>query len=382
MEGIVIRDVATLRDAESIVAAVQANPAATTKVYANELGKRRGALYDGALLQAMITWARKSENKTISFSASRNLEEAISELSEYSVGVATSKLSKIIKIGDAEISRRQILLCADERLKKIEGDQFDKVLKGRCLDLICVSGSPYQYIDPLFEQRTRMAVKLPEDMKIELRKIFNLIYQGSRKQIDEKFLAACGVFSHELIKNTQDHAIKDIKGMEYDDHVEGVLISFGFLGDQAEPDFMENASLREFWARECTSSDNGVKSIRCFQMAFFDSGPGLVGRFKGVECSQLSLEEERKYLIESIKKNASSKSVPAAGSGLPDVLLALQRIGGLIRIRSGRHSIFNAFAPDDYRSDIYDFKDWSGDELSGVEGALISIILPVRREQK
>ncbi|MOA36275.1 hypothetical protein D3C78_1577880 [compost metagenome] len=115
-------------------------------------------------------------------------------------------------------------------------------------------------------------------------------------------------------------------------------------------------------------------------MSYFDSGPGLVSRFTGRPVTDMSIEEERKFLLNCLQHKATSKSEDAAGEGLPSVLSELRKVGGLMRIRSGRLSVFNVFTRGDMQRDIFDFEDWTEAPLSPAQGAVVSILVPLRAE--
>jgi len=144
-------------------------------------------------------------------------------------------------------------------------------------------------------------------------------------------------------------------------------------------DFEGHPRLREFWQRELVAVRHGQgKALRCLQLSFFDTGPGFASRATGKLVTELSPDDERKALLESLQKNASTKRVAGSGNGLPDVLEELREVGGLICIRSGRQRVFNAFSPNDRRS-VYDFSDWSPKPLAAAAGAVVSQLIPIRR---
>ena len=137
--------------------------------------------------------------------------------------------------------------------------------------------------------------------------------------------------------------------------------------------------MQEFWQRERVSVRDGQgTALRCLQLSFFDTGPGFASRATGKLVEELSLADERKALLDSLQKNASTKREAGSGNGLPDVLEELREVGGLICIRSGRLSVFNAFTPGDER-DVFDFADWTNKPLAPAAGAVISLLIPIRR---
>ncbi|MNE94530.1 hypothetical protein D3C80_1925090 [compost metagenome] len=94
----------------------------------------------------------------------------------------------------------------------------------------------------------------------------------------------------------------------------------------------------------------------------------------------MTIEDEKSALLQCLQHNVSSKPEDAAGEGLPLVLSELSKIGGLIRIRSGRLSVFNVFTQGDTQSDHFNFEDWTPSPLAPVQGAVVSILVPLRAE--
>jgi hypothetical protein len=108
---------------------------------------------------------------------------------------------------------------------------------------------------------------------------------------------------------------------------------------------------------------------------------------------RFDIESERSALINCIKKNFTTKKQVGAGSGYPTILSQLSKVGGLIKIRSGRLSVFNCFDKSNHQEPVNqtdkkqqekylaDFDDWDDSRtLSFAHGTAVSILIPVRRE--
>jgi hypothetical protein len=335
-------------------------------------------LFDASRLQMLVTLARrrlKSGYLDIHPQASEDI--TIRELCSGSPGIAAVRLTAGIRIGDYEIGRRKVLEGAIEKMNSTDAGDFEKVVRGRSLDLICVSGSKIQFLRPLFSAKG--VVKEHKAMRSTMNTLNECINKQSQFKVPTSLINALGVFSSELIKNTQDHALSDHTGKPYIAHVEGMLLGWTRIDEELYlDDFSGNDRLKEYWKNESGKTDNEVRSLRVFQISYFDSGPGFVSRMTNRLPESMTLEEERDYLIKCLRHNSTSKSQDAAGEGLPTVLEELKKIGGLIRIRSGRLSVFNAFSKDCLNQDIFDFQDWSERNLAAVEGAVISILVPLR----
>lgn len=382
MDLIVIQDPKTLADTESAIAQICANPGVPLQLPKDSFGARRGAMYDAARLQMLITWARHAGDLYLHFHKENEVPTVLEELCSYSVGIAAIRLSKGITVGDTKVTRREALVPAAKRMHATDNEELSEIIKGRIIDMICVSGSSVQFIRPLFSADG--AVKDKSGMQKLMRRLSDAVNTYDKNLIPESLIKACGVFASELFTNTQQHALSDYQGKPYTAHVEGMFVSWIQIDKRLyAADFQGHDRLKAFLDRDLSTSGEQIikTTLRCLQISFFDSGPGFASRAKGKPTLAMDLSEERQALIECLKKNVTTKGEAGAGQGLPNVLAELRSIGGLIRIRSGRQSIFNAFAPQDNSVDLFDFQDWGAERLGCAEGAVISILVPLRKVQ-
>jgi len=341
---------------------------------------RHGPMYDASRLQLVVTLARhRLQSNYLDVHPKSSRDSVLEGLCSYSPGIAAIRLSRGIRIDKIEVDRREALSAATEKMQATDAEKYSKVIQGRSLDLICVSGSKVQYLRQLFIAAG--IVKESEDMKKTMRDLVGFVGQRSKDKIPNSLVNALGVFSSELMQNTQEHAVTNHAGKPYIGHVEGMIFGWTrYTADLFAKDFSGNSSLQDYWAIEAGKTENGVTSLRAFEVSYFDSGPGLVSRFKSTPITEMTIEKEREYFLECLKHKATSKHEDAAGEGLPLVLGELKKVGGLIRIRSGRLSMFNVFKQGGIERNIFNFEDWSDSPLAAVEGAVISIIVPLRRE--
>lgn len=382
MSLIAIQDPRTLEETESAISKICANPGVPLQLPRDSFGVRRGAMHDAARLQMLVTWARHAGDSCLHFHKENEVAKVLEELCGYSVGLAAIRLSKGITVGDTKVTRREALVPAIERMHATDNGEFPEIINGRSIDMICVSGSSVQYLRPLFY--AEKAVKDKFGMQELMRKLTYEINKQDKHLVPESLIKACGIFTNELFKNTQQHATSDYQGKPYTAHVEGMFVSWIQIDERLyASDFQGHDRLKAFWDRELSTSGEQIikTTLRCLQISFFDSGPGFASRAKGQQTLNIDLDEERQALIDCLKKNVTTKDEAGAGQGLPNVLAELRNIGGLIRIRSGRQSIFNAFAPDANSVDLFDFQDWGAESLGCAEGAVISILIPLRRGQ-
>lgn len=380
MEKLVLGDGWTLADIEHSMRSVVASGGAPLQVRKDFVSRRKGAMHDAARLQLLATWARSAKERILHYHAANQALSVLEELCVCAPGIAALRLSDGVAVGQQFIPRRDALTPAAEKMASTDQMMWSSIIRGRTVDFTCVSGSRIQYLRPLFTERNPNAVKRNQGMFRVLSDLSDFVAKRDADLIPQTFLEACAVFTSELMKNTQEHATRDHTGQPYLEHAEGLIISWNALEEESyKNDFEGHPRLAEFWDRERVAVLEGsTNALRCLQLSFFDTGPGFASRATGKTLEGLTAGEERKALLDSLKKNASTKRESGAGNGLPLVLEALREIGGLMTIRSGRLRVFNAFTPYEKR-DIFEFDDWSSNALASAAGAVVSLLIPIRR---
>lgn len=382
---IALTDRWTLGAIEESIRQIADSNGAPVQLQKDFVGRRKGAMHDAARLQMLATWARRAEQRQVFYHEANTAANVLAELCEYAPGITLLRLADEVVVGDSHTRRRDALVPAAERMTATDSGAWERVIRGRTIDFSCVSGSRVQYLRPLFSSRQNTAVRAKDGMYETLRSLSRFVAKQDADAIPGDFLEACGIFASELLKNTQQHATSDLHNEDYLAHVEGLIISWHELdANSYKADFQGHPRLREFWQREEIRVRGGQKAaVRCLQLSFFDTGPGLACRFSAKSLDELSLEQERAVLLAALRKNATSKREVGAGQGFPEVLEALRDAGGLVALRSGRLRIFNVFSQDafDQRDelDLFRFDDWTPEPLGSVEGAVVSLLIPIRR---
>ncbi|WP_080568384.1 hypothetical protein [Pseudomonas oryzihabitans] len=376
-----VKDVGRCRsliDIEDIISQIELSVADTRfRFTTDSLDARHSPMHDASRLQMIVTLARKRlEDSFLDIHPNTSEQKALEAASDYSPGIAGIRLSRGLRLGSTEIDRRDVLAFATERMRAMDAEDFDRVIKGRCIDLLCIAGSKIQYLKPLFAARG--VAKEKDEMAPVMRKIIARATQQSNDKVPDSLVDALSLFSAELVQNTQDHATKDHNNRPFLSHVEGMFVGWTRHREKEfHDDFTGHPNLQKYWNNEAARTDSGIKSLRVFEVSYFDSGPGFVSRYTGKLVEEMSLSDERQVLLKCLQHKSTSKCQTAAGEGLPSVLSELRQIGGLMRIRTGRLSMFNAFTPGENR-ELFAFNNWTESRLSPVQGAVISILVPLR----
>ena len=375
----------SLGEIEEISSKILPGSSVDLAVGLEDLKRRRGALHDAAFTQLLVTWARKHTEAAFvidalaeSYSA-KGLEDGVS----YSPAVAAIRLAGGIRWGGKEITRHEALSGASQRILAADAGDYGALNKGRCVDMICVSGASSQYLWPLFSARDAVAVRPKTQLEPMIRSLLGEVAKGDSASVPAKTISALGSLTHELFLNTQEHAIHDLSGRPYVRHVEGLFASWTTIDEDVYgKDFDATENLKDYWKTMMftgAASNTGAK-LRVFVLSFFDSGPGMACRFTGKSTDDLSKGDELDALMTCLKMHQTSKSVQGAGGGLTDVLGEVKKLNGLIRIRSGRQSIYNCFTPGVER-DLVQFESWHSQstELAAMAGTVVSVVIPLHR---
>jgi hypothetical protein len=382
MDPLVLTEFSTLDDTEQALRALAESTPGGLQLPKQTINKRRGAMHDTARLQTLVTWARGTPRPFLQFHPSNTVEGVLQDLGDYAPGIAALRLADEVRVGPDVISRRDALAHAVSKMQATDAFDLPKMIGGRSIDMTCVSGAQVQYLRPLFSARRSEAVRRSDDMHQLLRQLSDYINKDDADLVPDSMLRALGVYVSELFSNTQEHATVDEAGLPYAAHVEGLIVSWNQLDEQGyAKDFAGHERLKQFWEDESILRSGGTRVLRCLQLSFFDSGPGFAARATGRPTTELDLGGERNALLRCLEKNTTSKKQVGAGLGLPGVLTELSRSGGLIRIRSGRHALFNVFGSNT-SSDLYDFADWTAGALAPAAGAVVSLIIPLRKGQQ
>ena len=374
----------SLDEIERAMATVHANRGLDLGVFATALDKRRGAMRDTAFLQLLLTWARLSPGTVLRLQSNSGAspDEILEEACGYSVGLAALAVAGGIKVGGQPIPRATALAPGRARIAAAYLGDLDRLVKGRTVDLLCVSGAERQFLKPLFRAPSPHGVKDKFDLKATVRGLALRAYPKAVTDLDDSTISALATLTHELFENTQDHATTDVAGKPYRRHVETVFASWLVLSDaESQNDLTGNETLRGYWQALADRQVN-ERQVAGLCFSFLDSGPGMASRLLGKEYVQMTLAEEAQALRDCLRQRVTSKNTHGTGGGFHEVLIEASQACGLVRVRSGRQAIFRCFEPGDASVDVCDrFEDWypDGRELMRVAGTLISVFIPLPR---
>jgi len=195
---------------------------------------------------------------------------------------------------------------------------------------------------------------------------------------------------YESFDNTNKWARHSFTGKILNPSVRGIYSRFYKLENKNIPAYTNSNGLAKYFSEISLRNSSKYRFITFLEVSIFDSGSGLAQRYSGKGLSEMSLEQEYKFLIDCLMKHKTSHKelgvVKGRGIGLHTIMELLDKKKGYLRIRSGRMSLYRDFlkfpfyiSPKDPPN--YALLDIDSDSSKPVlraktEGTLITIIIP------
>ncbi|MBX3412597.1 MAG: hypothetical protein KF708_07910 [Pirellulales bacterium] len=192
-----------------------------------------------------------------------------------------------------------------------------------------------------------------------------------------------GTIIHELFKNTDEWAKRDLNNVPWRRSVRGLSVErHSWAQEQLAAIEAYNPALTSYFAaRRRSSSDSRLRFV---ELTVFDAGIGLARRWLGTKWSrELTVEDEYSACIACLTKHNTSSPKQEKGLGLAEVMKSLNDLDGFLKIRTGRMSLYRDFLNAPLRSDddvvLGDFASASTvlTELSDVYGTHYQILIPL-----
>lgn len=390
-----------------------------------------------ALLQYIITWARKREGSSeVQFTqlslSSTDFESSLQKALGVPHVVAAWVLGNKLIDSDGQALKRADAKGFSSYLDAMDTYDFPEThtsAENRA-NLVCVQGGQREFIRALYvEDKGSWKVK-PEG---EIRAMIQDILSRFTANWSVKYLRdVCEPLSHlarELVENSDWWARMDQNGVLYSKGIRALLFRLIEIDDDNILGFAGANDHLKSYLTHClidderakisppSSREKPLRSLSFIELAIVDSGPGLTRRWLAGkpenkkyigDVAEITLEEEEDALIECFKKWKTTSGNTLRGIGLFSVARLLKRRNGFMRLRTGRLAFLfgtqSAIADIELRlkkemdgkpaSDyvkltdgthvflddtkmIFFLRPWSDDKLAPVEGTSYSILLPV-----
>lgn len=328
-----------------------------------------------ALVQLIISWARKHESTGELHTYLKSVDDAESFVTSLHGLVASSIAPRISLVDHSEVERKRILQAASDLIGKMDAGDFASLQRGPSLFMTTISGARKRYLYPIYKKAGE--VKSPSELAPVVREILQTIggASGDKKSLEdvygeEGFYDNVAWLLFELFQNTEDHALRDWTGTLYKRTVSGFMVSIQKIADPED-------WKRIFTSFKCDWLSNAT-NIRLLELSVFDSGPGMARRWLGKDFGEFSFNDECEATIACFNKNETSKAISGRGIGLNNFLTLLSDQRGLLRVRSGRTELIKSFVEAGNKPEIN--RQAFSKEKASVEGTLISAFIPLAKK--
>lgn len=334
---------------------------------------------EAALVQAILTWARRSSDSVQSWADS---EEQATELVRKLPGLVAGLCGHAI--GDSKGLDRTTAVrnLAIERLNLLQGVRPQEAYRGQAVEVVCADhlglGVPYLLYTP--DPRGGYRLRTRENFRnLAAWMLARVLQRTYRAHFDPQADEALGAMLYEVFKNTEEHALHDHDG----DLLPLSIRALSAKHHSGSPDdFARITQGFEPLQAYCRSLEPPPEASQAhlFELSVIDAGPGFASSWTHKPTDTLTLGEEEQAVRDCFG-GGSTKRAERFGQGLPHVLRLLERQKGFLRLRTGRMSFFVDFTSenpiDGHALQRHDPPEGEGWPL--VVGSLLTLLIPMRR---
>ena len=336
---------------------------------------------DAAIIQLFLHWAKLSKSRRVFTRLNNSDNKNIRDFARTPVGLAISMASnKFFAKNESTDITRKIENSRDYVLSHTNNRyRLDSELKGAVFAFFCADHASY-FSDHLYVNGKPRSVDNYKELAEKLIKY----YAAARlnPKIYTSHVENIGTILCELIENTHDHARENIEIVPHirlDVSVRGLItrkVNFRKVNFEIEADGA--APLKNYFLNLKANTKNRT----ALYFSVFDMGPGYASKFLDKPLDEVSFDDEYKATVKCFLKNATTKSGIGYGAGLALTLESLQRLGGILILRTGRVSLY--INPEKYEQNniksIEKCISWHGggliNEEPPVSGTAITFIVP------
>lgn len=338
---------------------------------------------DVSLLQLLMTWSQKQAVPSL---RTRGMllddsDSGLTNLCDNVVGLSAVTLSKSIASWDNKDIRSRAYAKASQHVDDM-GDERAKFQRGSSFAVLCFDGT--SKANPRNLYYSNGEVLIARDLQaLFARRLMLAETNTARRERIQNVAMRLGTILFETFRNTHQWARTSVEGVPIRRGVRGLLIRryrqhAASPGSTLKQRHERDAPLANFLANHLDHAGSGG----VLELSVFDGGPGLVRRLRGTsDLASLSLEEERAACLACFNKHITSSGVPHRGIGLYSSMRELHLLGGFLRLRTGRMSLYRDFREIPFREgEPATFADWpaqDGQPYPDVAGTVLTFVLPI-----
>jgi hypothetical protein len=342
---------------------------------------------DVSLLQLLMTWSQKQAVPSLRTRGVllEDADSSLSKLCDNVVGLSAVTLSKTIISWDEEDVRSQAHARARQHVDDMIAERA-KFQRGRSFAVLCFDGTSKAYPRNLYYPNGEVVSE--RDLEALFTRRLSLAEDdAARHQRIASVATRLGRILFETFRNTHQWARTSVEGVPIRRAVRGVLMR-RYRQHAAVPHsdlparHASDAPLGRFLANHLDHAGSGG----VLELSVFDGGPGLVRRLRGTnDITSLSLDEERAACLACFDKHNTSSGIRHRGIGLYASMRALDQLGGFLRLRTGRMSLYRDFQDKPFQEgELASFVDWPTQDkqaYADVAGTVLTFIIPIPEEQ-
>jgi hypothetical protein len=346
-----------------------------------------------ALIQLLITWRRLENCGKLIVGSKEVTDDEIEDISRNFYGLIASVISwdqGIINFNGVDLK---------PTIRKYNAATMTPLLQSRFDDASRGDSILFPFFDHLDVKNGLLPIvynkgelRPPEEFE-NLSDVLIDIATKNNKSVKEEFQnleqELTGIL-YEAFDNTNKWARHSFTGKILNPSVRGIYSRFYKLERKNIPAYTNSNGLTKYFSEISLRNPGEYRFITFLEVSIFDSGSGLAQRYSGKSLSEMSLEQEYKFLIDCLMKhNTSHKELGVAGGrgiGLHTIMELLDKKKGYLRIRSGRMSLYRDFLkypfyssptnPPNYTLLDIDMDSSKPKLRARAEGTLITIIIP------
>ncbi len=338
---------------------------------------------DVSLLQLLMTWSQKQVMPSLRTRGVLldDADSGLSKLCDNVVGLSAVTLSRNIASWDHKDIRSRAHAKASQHVDDMVEERA-KFQRGSSFAVLCFDGTSKAHPRNLYHPNGEVLSE--RDLKALFTRRLELAERNrARRERIESVATRLGTILFETFRNTHQWARTSVEGVPIRKGVRGLLMR-RYRQHAASPGSAliarheQDAPLANFLANHLDHAGSGG----VLELSVFDGGPGLVRRLRGTgSLASLSLEEERAACLACFNKHITSSGMPHRGIGLYASMRELHQLGGFLRLRTGRMSLYRNFHDEPFREgEPASFADWpaqEGQPYADVAGTVLTFILPI-----
>ena len=358
--------------------------------------KANAAGTETALIQLIVTWARKAgERSVLRLYSEPEDEEGQRAFAETAFGLTALNLAHTVQSRSGEelerfalltLAREYVIAMAERPVGALR--EFDKT----SIPFVCIDNARnYRRPARLYKRgtdRVRDRSDFTSLVKSCARELPFLRRQGL-----EGILEPAASLLFEAFHNTHDHAQTDYRGDVLRRSVRGFSVSFRYVRlDVLAGMGGDSSSLTEYF-EDWRPSVPTARHAQFLELGIFDSGPGLARRWLSYDQELArrlpngnDLAAEYRAVLDCFEKGATTKASGTSGNGLFRIMQVVKKTGGFIRVRSGSLSLLKSFGasgtsllPEDLLLVDLATGTVQLERKPWAEGTTIAVLLPMNR---